>query len=169
MSKPSKENNGEREGVSLPKKQEKKQGIEEKRSRASYLVESLVSFFLLAAFSVAMVFVDLYSRNLDWGSRKGTIFADSFFASGILGLMLWLLFWVSRKGAFDILVYGVGRFIDVVFRLHPENQKMPKTYGEYVERRRAKKHDTWWIALGECLFFALVGLILSLIYLNEGL
>jgi len=142
--------------------------LDAKPSKRSKIIEALVSFGVIVIFCVVTGVLDVYSRGVSFSLKPGTVFADAFSIGGGICVLFWALIWVSQKGAFDIIVYSVGRMIDVIFRLHEENQKMPKNFGDYVLAKRGKKHKHFYYFLIEAGAFFVVGAILSIVFMNEG-
>lgn len=121
---------------------------------------------VVAVLCVAAGLMDVYSRGIDFDLHPGMVFADAFAMGGGLCLLFWLLLWVSQRGAFDIIVYSIGRMIDVIFHLHEENQRMPKNFGDYVLAKRGKKHKHFYPFLIESAAVFAIGIILSLVFMN---
>lgn len=145
-------------------KQEKKDQFGDKRSTLSLVLEWVISFLVLSVIAIAAGFLDVYSRGVSYENKTGMVYADAFAISGVLCLCFWLLLFVSRKGAFDIIVYGVKKLIDVTFHSKPENSKLPATYYEYVKEQRSKEHRAFTPFLVFSIIFSVVGLVLSIIF-----
>jgi len=84
---------------------------------------------------------------------------EAFWITGIFLLLQALIYWVSNEGAFYIIVWGVGKIIDM-FRKTP---KYPMSYFEYVEAKRENRKLDVWPTLSLGAVFFMVGLIWWLI------
>lgn len=142
--------------------QEKKQPINEPRSVKSYVIESVVSFLIVAVLCLSVAFVDVYARQISFDLEPLRVLGDAFGVSGLFCLSLWMLVWLSGEGAFDMIVYGVRKVFNVTFEHLMQNSTLPESYAEYVAMKRAKKRDHHFpFSLISFVFF-IVGLILSL-------
>ena len=87
---------------------------------------------------------------------------DAFFAVGIITTMVGLLIFVSNGGVFDMLVYGVYRFITILFKKDHRNVKYNTFYDYRVAKAERPK--------ASFLFLIIVGLIfvgISMIFLIQ--
>lgn len=146
-------------------KQEKKDQFGDKRSTSSLVLEWIISFLVVTVIAIGAGFADVYSRGISFENKTGMVFADAIGIAGVFCLCFWLLLFVSRKGAFDIIVYGVKKLFDVTFHTHPENSKLPATYYDYVVEQRSKEHRAFTPFLIFSSLFTVVGLVLSIIYM----
>lgn len=91
--------------------------------------------------------------------RVFMIICDGFFIVGLLTLCMGLLFFVNNNGAFDMLIYGVGRF----FSLFKKNHKEVKyaTYYDYhlARMERPKADFVYFLVIGGAM------IVISLIFL----
>jgi hypothetical protein len=142
--------------------QEKKPSIGEPRSVKSYVIESLISFFIVVVICLSTGLVDVYGRQIDFAFETLRVLGDSFGAGGLLCFSFWGLLWVSSEGAFDMIVYGVRKVFNVTFQNLTRNSTLPDSYTDYVAMKRAKKHDHHYPFFFISLSFFIVGLILSL-------
>ena len=86
-------------------------------------------------------------------------FTDSFFAVGIICAAFGLLVFASNGGAFDMLVYGVYRFL-TLFKKNHTDVKYQTYYDYHIAKAERKKT--------EFLFMVIVGLLfvgISMIFL----
>jgi hypothetical protein len=143
-------------------KQEKKQPVWETRSVKSYVIETIVSFLIVALLCVGVALADVFARQISFELEPLRVLGDAFGVAGLFGVSLWMLVWLSTEGAFDIIVYGVRKVFNVTFQHMMANSTLPDSYADYVAMKRAKKHDHHYpFSLISFVFFV-IGLILSL-------
>lgn len=125
----------------------------------------LISLAVLTA-----VIIIFFNANYEFDKYPITCFVDILTIPGVLGIFGWLLIFVSNEGVFDLIVYGTKKFLSFIFRLHPEDSKLPKTYGDYyVMKHTGKKPNRHWGILIVGALFFLAGLILMIpSYMIEG-
>lgn len=133
--------------------------------RRAIIIEIVVALLILCGTSAAVFCIEYFGSHL-YPSTPIRVWADTFSISGLLGILAWLLLFVTQHGAFDIIVYGTRKLFAYTFRIHPEKSKLPKTYTDYVLERQAKKPNRFWIYLCACALFFIVGLILVFVSLN---
>lgn len=127
------------------------------------LIYSAISLVVLSLITALVGYLDVVSKGVNFQEKPMIVLADAFFVSGILGVLFWLLLLVSQIGAFDMIVYGVRKFLVIIFRKHPEDSTLPETYYDYEMIKRGQKHNRFYAFLiVSCLFF-IVGVILSFI------
>ena len=83
---------------------------------------------------------------------------DAFQCSGAITALFGAVLLVSSLGAFDFLIYGIRKFLTMLF---PVNSRLQKTYHEYVEYKNEKRTTffMWpWLIVG--LLFLLIGTII---------
>ena len=94
------------------------------------------------------------------------VISDSFVYAGGLGILLWALVFRSSFGAFDMIVYGVRKFLVIIFRIHPEKSKLPPTYYDYVNAKHEKPRSRFYGFMAGCAVVLAVGIVFALISLN---
>lgn len=94
------------------------------------------------------------------------ILADAFSISGVLGLLFYLLSYVSSQGAFDMLSYSIQYVFLVTFRRNYKKEHFPKTFYDYkVLKDRDGRKSFKGILIPSATFLA-IGLIFLIIYMN---
>ena len=88
------------------------------------------------------------------------ILTDAFFVVGVVTCSAGLLIFSTNEGTFDMLVYGVGSFIDL-FR--KTSKKKHETFYDYRESKAGKKVKFGFLLL--CgVFFIAVAVVMYLFY-----
>ena len=125
------------------------------KSAKRYLITLAIGFWV--AFLIA------WSKNVFAQTALIDVFhilCDSFFVVGVVMSSVGLLVFSSNEGTFDMLIYGVGSFVDM-FR--KTSTKKYATFYDYKVGRADKKLRFGFILL--CgLFFIAVSLIMYLFY-----
>ena len=83
---------------------------------------------------------------------------DAFQVSGMLTALFGCILLVSSLGAFDFLIFGIRKFLNLLF---PVNSRLPKTYKDYVADKNDKRttYFLWpWLAVG--IVFIIIGTII---------
>ncbi|GEM_PF-5775878 len=145
--------------------------IDKEEKLKLWLLDLGISAGVLIVLAVlTAVIIIFFNANYEFDKYPITCFVDIMTIPGILGIFGWLLIFVSNEGVFDLIVYGTKKFLSFVFRLHPEDSKLPKTYGDYyVMKHTGKKPNRHWGILIVGALFFLTGLILLIpSYLIEG-
>ena len=118
-------------------------------------------FTLLLGF--LMVGVVIWVRDLFSQTSLVSIFhilSDAFCVAGVLITSFGLLIFSSNEGMFDMMVYGVGAFVDM-FRI--ESRKKFKTFYDYRESRADKKIEFGFMPICGLFFLAVAG-VMYLLY-----
>ena len=125
----------------------------------SIVIASIVTIVLLVVIGVMRY--EFAYRGTD---KKALEFiADITSTAGFIGLLFWMIAYVSSKGAFDIIIYGTKKMVFAIFRKNPRSG-LPRTYAEYVEIQREKDkaiHLPFLIITGGVF---LLGIILLIIH-----
>ncbi len=133
--------------------------IKEPLTLKGVLLRSILSFGFAIILFVAVLLIELKAMDLSWYVYKFRILCDSFFIAGIFPILFWLLLWVAEKGAFDMIAYSMGKMLNFMFRIHPEKSKLPPTYADYVEQKRAKRKPFHYELLIVGASFVLIAII----------
>lgn len=130
----------------------------------------IVSSILLTLTAVGIAFLVYYSLTSEnYGQDKNLIMhilTDAFSLSGLLGICFFGLSYVSSKGAFDILSYGIQVVFLVTFRPKYRETSFPKTYYDYKVLKDSKARKPVMALLYVSSLFFVIGIILLLIYVN---
>ncbi len=121
---------------------------------------TLIGLIVIDALMIAAFLLVLLLRGVyDFGH-----FSDACFVSAAIGLGGLGLYWIGQQGTFDVLAYGMKRFVMLWFNKNTDEQT--PTAGAYheakMEKRRAEKSPFWplWILPGLMLIAAIVLFIL---------
>ena len=133
-----------------------------KKEIKSFLIRYGISFAIAALITFAIIalkgfFTDKLRVNMQ-------ILSDSFFASGVLFMLVYGLLFISSEGGFIGIGFALKRAIRVFVPIYRKNEE---TFAQYRERKLAKKGgrgDSCVFFTG--LFFFLVSLIFLIIWYN---
>lgn len=130
----------------------------------------IISSIVLLLTAVAIAWIEYYYLTGDnVGKDKNLILhllTDAFSISGLLGLCFFALSYISSKGAFDILAYGIQVVFLVTFRPKYRETSFPKTYYDYKVMKDSKGRKPVMALLFASIIFFITGIILLLIYTN---
>jgi hypothetical protein len=134
------------------------------KKKKRFWIETLVSFLLLGVIFAVVFVIDYFPAAL-YVIYPLRCYGDSFAIPGILGYCFFLLLFVSRNGAFDMIIYGTKKFWIYLFRIHPERAKIAPTYYDYQqEKHRVKSPYPFGLLTAASVYFV-IGLIFSFISL----
>lgn len=145
----------------MKENEEFEEGLLEKRKR--FIIEFIITFCFCAVFCVIVALLLVFVKGDSFEDNTLRVIGDSFFVSGLLVMLFWILIYLSQEGAFDIIVYGTKKFFNYLLKRHPEDSSLPKTYYDYVSLKREKKKKGFLGILLSSLLFLIVGIIISLI------
>lgn len=94
------------------------------------------------------------------------ILADAFSVSGMLGLLFYLMTYVTSKGAFDMLSYSIQYVFLITFRREYKKENFPKTYYDYKVLKDREERKAYLGLLYPGLIFFAIGIIFLIIYMN---
>lgn len=89
---------------------------------------------------------------------------DGLSIAGILGVLIFVLTWLSGAGAFDIIAYSLKLAFYNTFRRNVRQTALPNSYAEYKELKHGKKSDSYLFLLLGSLPCLTVGIVLAIIY-----
>jgi len=139
-----------------------------KEKKKIIIIEVIVSFLIVSAMFAAVALTEIYSLKLNWSdySERMRILCDSFFVSGIMGILSWLLILVARQGGFDMIVYGVRKaFLWTFSSKKHAREALPATFYDYVMEKKGKKYNSlfpMFIVFGTFLAISIVFMFLAL-------
>lgn len=120
-----------------------------------YLITLLIG--ALAAFGI------MWSKDLFYQTDPKSIYhilTDAFFVVGTVMTCVGLLIFSTNEGTFDIIVYGMGSFLDM-FR--KTSKKKFHTFYDYRESRADKKIQFGYIVICGLVFLA-VSMVMYWLY-----
>lgn len=156
----------------IPLADSNKESQEEKERfwNPQFVKTLIISSILLLLTALGIGLLVYYSlTNGNYGKDKNLIIhilTDAFSLSGLLGICFFGLSYVSSKGAFDILAYGIQVVFLVTFRPKYRETSFPKTYYDYKVLKDSKTRKPVMALLYVSLLFFIIGIILLLIYTN---
>ncbi len=120
----------------------------------SILVFAAVSVFFLSlrnVFTVSYPTAELYA-----------ILSDAFVLPGMLGIMLFVLVWISTTGFFDMISYGfsvAGRSLIPGMRIYKDEK-----YADYKQRKDKSRLTGYSFLLYVGVGFTLVGIVFLILF-----
>lgn len=142
------------------KKENEKQNGEfrEKVSVKGIVIRSVLSFLFAGALFALMFCVEHFGAlQITWPDFKYRLLSDSFFVGGAFPILFWLLLWVNEKGAFDLIVYSVRKFVGYIVHANPDKSKLPPTYADYAEMKQGNRKPLHYELLIVGVTFLLLG------------
>ena len=130
-------------------------------------IKKYLGSFITFLVGAAICLIILFSKNIFQETDPMKIYrtlTDAFFVPGIIIAGFGLLVLASNGGAFDMLSYGMMRFISL-FK-HDLNDIRFKTYSEYVSAKHETKHPYMYIVWVGLFYIALSLLFLYFYYQN---
>lgn len=137
---------------------------EEKRFGKSFWISVAVSSGVLLMIGGLIALIEAFNLGSSTKLRTLHICYDSFGLSGILGICIYLLTYISSKGAFDGLAYGVKLAFLNIFRPKYRQESFPRTYFDYKVLKDSEKRKPLTGILMPSLLFLLVGIALGIAY-----
>ena len=119
-----------------------------------------------AAQAVVSVVIFLYEFYAGYGGdgiitplEKPEMLANIFMIPSVLTILLYLLMFVSKEGAFDAISYGAKLVFYSVFAKNMRQTKLPATYGEYRLMKQQKERNSSIFLLFAAIPFFIVGIV----------
>lgn len=144
---------------------------EEKRK--AFIKSNLISGSILALIAIligVLVYISLINRQNPEPAPRIIfhILADGFSIAGILGLLFFLMSYVSSRGTFDILSYAMKALFFTTFRPKYKKENFPKTYYDYKVLKDKEERKAYSpILIPSAIYFAL-GIIFVIIYMANA-
>lgn len=150
---------------------EGREGDSPQEKKRSFWIDFLIGTIIVVILAIGVtlaVYFYLMNYNVPEPSPKIVfhILADAFSVSGLIGLLFYLLTYVSSKGAFDMLSYSIKYVFLVTFRRDYKKEKFPQTYYDYKVLKDHEGRKAYIGFLWPSLIFFMIGIIFLLIYMN---
>lgn len=124
---------------------------------------TLIGMIIVDVLCIAVFLLVLLLRNA-YDVRH---FSDACFVAAAVGLGGVALYWIGQQGVFDVLAYGMKRFL--MLWVNKNTDKETPTAGAYheakMEKRRQEKSPIWPLFLLPALLFT-AAIILLIVYKN---
>lgn len=91
---------------------------------------------------------------------------DAVALSGLLGLLVFVMSWLSSRGAFDFLAYSVKLLFTTIFKASHIGHGFPETYFDYKTLKDSQERKPFFALLFVSLLFICAGFILLLAHEN---
>lgn len=120
-----------------------------------------LQYIIISVVSLLIVLCVLFMQDAFQHSGKELLknLCDAFFTAGVVTLGLGLLIWASDKGTFDMIAFGVIKFVDL-FKKDLTKVKY-RTFYDYRQAQQGKKHT--------CIAYLIVGsalMAISILFLE---
>lgn len=126
-------------------------------------MKKYLAHLITLCFSLVLIFLILLSKEIfDQTSPKAIfhILTDVFFAVGVFLTCLGLLVVASNEGTFDMINFGVRKFLSYFKR---EDRQLRQTFYEYRKIKMENKHSYgFFLSVG--IFLIIVSLIFLYFY-----
>jgi len=130
--------------------------------RKNTIIELIVAFVIACIMFVAVALIETYSLGIEWKfyEQRMRLLCDSFFVSGVMGVLSWLLMLISNEGGFDIFVYGFKKYFVWTFtsKKHAK-EAVPQTFYDYTMEKKGKKHHSFFPSLIVFSVFLLISFV----------
>lgn len=141
----------------------------EKRLFDKGFFTGLISSFIVGLIIGLIVFLIEY-----FGQYKGNVVYDSvsyysmltniFSIPGVILILLYLIMFVSKEGAFDAIAYSFKLVFYNTFRKDLRQTKLPATYGDYRLLKSSKPRSSSLFLLFSAIPYIIAGIILLILY-----
>ncbi len=155
----------------MPNNEEKDDGIfpegeKEKKPlfTKSFFIGLAVSLGVSGLIAAIIAIIEIYGLGRKADPYLYLILVDSFSVSGLLMILFYLFVIISRKGAFDALVYGVKVAFYTIFFKDLRDSKLPRTYADYKAMKADKEHAGVSYVFFAGILFLVIALILLIPY-----
>ena len=151
------------------------------KSKKTILLEYLITFALCAIIVVIWISASrIFSSYEDWlkvwhgyeesvhsnAQKNYFVLTNAFFGTGVICLGFGLLVIASNGGAFEMIVYGVRRFISI-FQKEPNKIKY-KTYFDYHAAKSAEPRRSFLFLIINGLVYLAASGVFLILYLNAA-
>ena len=152
-------NDLQKEIVELAKKQQEKQ-----LATAEFIKGLIIALVINVVLTGIIILSTAFGEGeLDLSAWLKLI-SDAFAIPGLFTLLLYLLVWVSQKGAFDAISYSVQLAFVTIFHKDTKEAHLPATYAEYCElKHKEKKKDSSYLLISGGSFLV-IGIIVMIVF-----
>ena len=136
----------------------------------STVKKKVLQYSITTGVCSVLVFLLLWARGIFKNPTAVQLYqylTDSFFIVGILVAMIGLLIFVSNGGVFDMLVYGIYRFI-TLFKKDHTNVKYNTFYDYRVAKAERPKASFLFLIIVGVVFLAVSMIFLIFWYNNQA-
>lgn len=141
-----------------------------KRDKRRKFVRDLIIGTVVVAVIAIIAAISVYFYLMSYDPPESApkivfhILADSFSISGLMGLLFYLMSYVSSQGAFDMLSYAVKSLFLVTFRKNYKEENFPKTYYDYKVLKDHEERKAFVGFLIPSVIFFVIGMVFLIIY-----
>ena len=151
-------NDLQKEIVELAKKQE------EQKRKSEAFIKGLIISLIVNGLLTGLIIAFTATNNDQLGlSEWLKLITDAFSIPGMFTLLLYLMFWVSQKGAFDALSYSIQLVFVTIFHKDTKEANLPATYAEYraLKEKEEKKDSNYLLISGGIFLLIGIGVMIA--------
>ena len=135
-----------------------------KQKILSQLKKYLITFGIMAVISVAILaFLGFFGPGQSIYAKYSSL-ADAFTVPGAVALLFGLLIWVSTKGIFDPLAFGIKLALSA-FTPFKRGERFEKYY-DYKARKDEKRVSGYGFLVICGAIYLLIGVVFTLLFLS---
>ena len=134
-----------------------------KRLLIGTLITFAASLIVAALIYVLFSLIDLGNGNTFTQNTMNNV-ANGLSLSGLFGVLIFLLGWLSGEGAFDIIAYSFKLAFYNTFRRNVRKTALPASYAEYKELKHGEKKESILFLFIGSLPCLIVGTTLAFAY-----
>ena len=133
-----------------------------KRLKGS-LISALITLTIIAIFVGLLVYIS-YRDVVEPKLLVFQVLSDAFGISGVLGIGIFGLGFVSSKGAFDLVSYSVKLLFLNAFRPKYRKESFPKTFYDYKVKKDSLNRKAPLMMLFVALAYLSIGILMAVIF-----
>lgn len=137
------------------------------RDYKGFIIGSIVTFVVTGVI-MGLVLLISFTQVSELTRQAAFVgWIDALSISAVLMILFYLLNLLSREGAFDMLAYSIKLVWYNTFHRSIKETKLPSTYREYRELKRAKRKDGLLFLLIGPLPYLVAAVIVMIIYYTQ--
>ncbi len=127
------------------------------------LISALITLTIIAIFVGLLVYIS-YRDVVEPKLLVFQVLSDAFGISGVLGIGIFGLGFVSSKGAFDLVTYSVKLLFLNAFRPKYRKESFPKTFYDYKVKKDSLDRKAPLMMLFVALAYLSIGILMAVIF-----
>ena len=137
------------------------------RNIKGFIIGSIVSFVVTGLLMGLVLMIHFLAKHDLMKEEIYVGWYDALILSSVMMLLFFLLNYLTREGAFDILAYSFKLVWYNTFYRNVRETKLPKTYREYRELKASKPRDSNLFLLVGAAPYLVAGIVVMCVYYLE--
>ena len=130
----------------------------------AFLAQAIVAVAIfLYEFYTFRSIVDSEGVRIITSANLTNMLSDMFVIPSVICILLYLLMYVSKEGAFDAIAYSAKLVFYSIFAKNTRDTKLPATYGDYRLMKQGKERNSSLFLLFAAIPFFIVGIIFTIL------